>query len=572
MLMLRYKFLLYPRNLLRKSVLARFVVVLFVVMFICMLGLTYVECQRQKNNLIMGTEQRVDVFVELLTLVLREPVYNVDEDQIQAVVNSFLKEKMILKISVFGINKDDVLASRWSLSKSFIDLTEEKLRQLGIAKESQSRYFKKQSGENGGWEIIAEQGLLSLPEEARPYLTRQLQEHQQQYGVEVKERPILVDGERIGTVDIVFTLKSMQEGLYTLFLHMLFQNILIIGLVLIVTAVLLYQFIVSPIRELGDKLKDIAEGHGDLTALLVIKSEDEIGEVAQHVNGFIGKLRKMVLVIRGEVDNLASAATGLRKFSDEVNSISARQSTETQHVAMSVHEIVSTMHASTEKCEFAAQVAEDAQNVAEHTSEVMLSSIGAIEELSYEVEDASAAIDSQWKQSQNIESILDVIQEIAEETNMLALNAAIEAARAGEKGRGFAVVASEVRVLAQRTQNSAQEVGEMIHALQSSAQKATDVMKRGVGHARVSAEYATDARESLFVILDAIDMMNDQTQSIATSVYQQNTATQEIDANIRNINYLTQTTETGAQHITRTSVELDGLTKRLLTLMKQFKV
>ncbi|WP_235602815.1 HAMP domain-containing protein [Piscirickettsia litoralis] len=310
--MRRYDLLLHPRKVLRKSLLARLVVVLLVVMSICMLGLTYVEYQRQKSSLIESTEQRVDVLVDLLTLVLREPVYNVDEEQIQTVVSSFLKEKTILKISVFGISKEDKLASRWSWSKDLAQLTEKKIRELGISKDDQGRYFKK--GVDNRWEIASDEGLESLPEKAKNYLQERLNAYQKQYGLEVKERPVLVDGERIGTVDIVFTLEAMRASLYTLFLHMLLQNILVIGLVLVVTGILLYQFVVHPMRELGNKLKDIAEGHGDLTTLLTIKSEDEIGEVAQHFNDFVGKLRRMVLVIRGEVDNLASAATGLKKI------------------------------------------------------------------------------------------------------------------------------------------------------------------------------------------------------------------------------------------------------------------
>jgi methyl-accepting chemotaxis protein len=220
----------------------------------------------------------------------------------------------------------------------------------------------------------------------------------------------------------------------------------------------------------------------------------------------------------------------------------------------------------------AAESADQADKEALQSKQVVTQTKLAINELATEVEKATQVIHQLEAESDNIGTILDVIRDIADQTNLLALNAAIEAARAGEQGRGFAVVADEVRSLASRTQDSTQQIKTMIERLQTGANNAVAVMETGRAQAQRSVQQATQAEGSLEVITKAVGTINEMNMQIASAAEEQNSVSSEINRNIHNIGQVTEQTFQGVQESTALCGEVIKESKQLQALMKKFQV
>jgi methyl-accepting chemotaxis protein len=195
----------------------------------------------------------------------------------------------------------------------------------------------------------------------------------------------------------------------------------------------------------------------------------------------------------------------------------------------------------------------------------------SINALASKVADASTVINNLSDDSRQIGSVLEVIQGIAEQTNLLALNAAIEAARAGEQGRGFAVVADEVRNLARRTQDSTREIQAVIEKMQSSTDKAVSVMGDGQAQAEVSVEQAQRAGEALTAINLSVQRISDMNTQIATAAEEQAAVANEINQNFNQITHSAVRAEEEATKITAASKQLESLARVLEKNVSQFK-
>jgi methyl-accepting chemotaxis protein len=303
-----------------------------------------------------------------------------------------------------------------------------------------------------------------------------------------------------------------------------------------------------------------------------MESHDMIGEIIDAFNIMASNLRDMIGQISGATTQLAAAAEQTSTITDETSQGVQAQQAEIDSIASAMDEMTSTVQEVARNAADASNAADAADSEAKSGALVATEAIGGIGSLVTEVDAAASVIRNLEQESENIGSVLDVIRGIAEQTNLLALNAAIEAARAGEQGRGFAVVADEVRTLASRTQQSTQEIQDMIQRLQSGAGNAVKVMEGAQGKAQESSDLVEKAAESLAMIAGSVSAINDMNTMIASAAEEQSAVAAEMQSNMGNIREVADRSAEGAQQTAQASEELARLAAEQQALMAQFRM
>lgn len=350
-------------------------------------------------------------------------------------------------------------------------------------------------------------------------------------------------------------------------------TMLVVGLALGFALAWAVSFMITcPLSNAVNAMKDISEGEGDLTLRLNVSGTDEIGQLAESFNGFISKMQELIREVTSSTSQLSAAAEEMSMITDETRTGVQRQQSETALVATAVNEMSSTVHEVANSAETAASAASQADSQSEQGKQVVSSTVSSIRTLASEVETAATVISLLEKDSESIGSVLEVIRGIAEQTNLLALNAAIEAARAGEQGRGFAVVADEVRSLASRTQESTQEIQEMIERLQKGSRDAVKAMQSGQDQAQQTVEQALQAETSLGEISTAVAQINEMNAHIAEASRQQGEVVEEINKNIVNITQVADASANGADQLSTASQEMANLAVNLESQVSHFKI
>lgn len=348
---------------------------------------------------------------------------------------------------------------------------------------------------------------------------------------------------------------------------------LLIGLAICLgIAVFFPRLITNDLNEINQKLTDIAEGEGDLTARIDIRRKDELGNLSYSVNRFIAQLQKMVQEIAINTSSVATAAEELSSIAVDVNESVAQESSAVDMVVTAVTEMGAAVEQVAANTNETAQQANDASDAATTGRNIVGNTMTEIEMLSGKIHEASGVIEQLQTEADSIASVLDVIRGIAEQTNLLALNAAIEAARAGEQGRGFAVVADEVRTLASKTQQSTQDIQVMIETLQTGVGRAVASMEEGTQKAATTVEIGEKANSALADIETSIQGINDKAIQIASATEQQHQVTEDINKNMTMISDLSSHSTESAQQVTNASSELAELAANLQTIVSRFKV
>ena len=307
---------------------------------------------------------------------------------------------------------------------------------------------------------------------------------------------------------------------------------------LVVTLILLnigIRVLMKPVRNLGDAMADIASGDADLTKRLEVSSNDEIGKLADNFNSFVSNIQEVVRDVQKGTQELGGSVGSLRQTASASRHSVESQQAEIDMIATAINEMSAAAGEIAQNAQQTADAANNADADSRASLETVAASRDAVQRLSEEISSAANVIDTLGKDVSEITTVLEVIQGIAEQTNLLALNAAIEAARAGDAGRGFAVVADEVRNLAKRTQDSTEEINNMIERLQKGANDAVDVMQASTAVSNVSMEKAQDAMETLNRIAEAITSISQMTTQIATASEEQTSVTEELNASITRI-------------------------------------
>ncbi|MFC3150122.1 methyl-accepting chemotaxis protein [Litoribrevibacter euphylliae] len=308
--------------------------------------------------------------------------------------------------------------------------------------------------------------------------------------------------------------------------------------------------VLKPLQLLYESLLEINRGEGDLTKRLPIVSKDEFGDVSIQFNQFVEHLQQLIIKIKDLSSGVRNSTNSTAEAAAEASECLQRQLSELDQLATAMAEMSSTAHDVADNAQRGADSAQTALEAAQTGAGIVQKTTTSINQLSSDMDDAVKTITNLAEYSNNIESILSVITGIAEQTNLLALNAAIEAARAGEQGRGFAVVADEVRALASRTQESTEEIQNMINQLQTGVKQAEQTINHSQQMANDTQEVSAKANDALESISQAISEISDMTIQIAAAAEEQSATTEEINRNTTNIRDISQSVADGAEEQT----------------------
>ncbi|HEY5717688.1 MAG TPA: methyl-accepting chemotaxis protein [Motiliproteus sp.] len=360
----------------------------------------------------------------------------------------------------------------------------------------------------------------------------------------------------------------------SIFLSITMRNLLITGLVaalMIGFSLLVSGTIRNSIAEFKSVLTEI-HVDGNLGKRLAVKGGDEIGAIAVMVNGLLDAFKKILEEVGKTSQQLNNVSGGMRNKSQEAAARVEQMHVETQMVATAVTEMTAAAQEVARNASSAAEQAKATNDYSESANKVVSKTTQSIQELANEVREASEVITRLSEDSNQIWSIVEVINNIADQTNLLALNAAIEAARAGEQGRGFAVVADEVRSLAQKTQNSTKEIQEMISNVQRRAEEAVGVMARGQSKVESSVTSAEETRTALAQIDSAVSAILEMNYQIATAAEEQTATTEEINGSVIKIKEAAESNGQLAGEASGLAGDVDRLTQDLTSNISKFRL
>jgi len=350
----------------------------------------------------------------------------------------------------------------------------------------------------------------------------------------------------------------------------------IIGLLLIslVFAVATNYLITHSITEPLDRAVRIANSlaEGDLTVKIEFTRKDEAGRLLSAMQNMVKSLRSMTGKISSSSSIIASSSEELSATVEQITKRVDEQAGKASQVATASTEMSQTVMDIAKNASNIAASSNDALKVAHEGKGIVNQTVDEVQEISRTVSESSQLIISLGERSKQIGEIIDVIKDIADQTNLLALNAAIEAARAGEQGRGFAVVADEVRKLAERTSKATTEISGMIQGIQGETAKAVSAMGNSLKRVELGARLSSQAGDALQGIVESVNGLQAMVQQIASATDEMSTVSENISSDIEVIASVSQETSTSATQIQQASLALSKVSMELKTEVDKFKL
>ena len=328
----------------------------------------------------------------------------------------------------------------------------------------------------------------------------------------------------------------------------------------------------NSIRQVGENLLQMSGDGGDLTKRLDDSHDNELGHLAKGFNAIIGKIRQLVAEIQHTETAIKAGIEQLAQLANDTFTSTELQRAQTDQVATAITEMGQTISEVSGIAHHTAQDTETAVQDTHSTNDNMALTARTMQQLNAVMGDIEKTIVDFANQASAINSVVEVINAISEQTNLLALNAAIEAARAGEQGRGFAVVADEVRNLAKRTQESTLEIRDQIQQLQQTAQQSTVAIQQGTASSKQVAERTEQSAAALLNIKQKFEAISAGNHQVAAATEEQGTVVEHINESAHLISDSAASIHRNAEQQLKAIGLLQQRAEQLRTLVTQFKV
>ncbi len=357
--------------------------------------------------------------------------------------------------------------------------------------------------------------------------------------------------------------------------RMVWVSIVVIAAVQLILSLfinfILRKFVSTPANLMRNEIMEISNS-GDFTRRIAVRSSDEIGQTVRSFNDLMENLQTAFRQMHINIKKVAESSHSLSTASHHVATGSASQSDATSTMAATVEQVtVSITHVS-EGAREALRLSKDSSDLSDQGVEIIHRAADEMMKIANSVRQTSGSIENLGEQSNRISAIVNVIKEIADQTNLLALNAAIEAARAGEQGRGFAVVADEVRKLAERTAKSTQEVTEMIVSIQNSSQTAVAGMAAMVNQVDGGVALAQQAGDAISKIKVESEQVTRTVGDISIALAEQSKASNDIAVHIEKVSQMTEINSAAAEQTAVAADDLEKLAEEMRTTVNRFKI
>lgn len=336
-------------------------------------------------------------------------------------------------------------------------------------------------------------------------------------------------------------------------------------------AAYLVRSIMAPLDAMRQTILSI-ESNNDFTRRVETRGRDEIGQTVEAFNRLVGRVQGSLQQILHSVNDVSGSAHTLSSSSRQVATGSAHQSEAASSMAAAVEEMTVSIGHVSDNAREALSLSQSSGELSREGGTIIGSAVSDMKEISEMVDHTAGAITALGEQSNQISAIVQVIKEVADQTNLLALNAAIEAARAGEQGRGFAVVADEVRKLAERTTNSTGEIAAMIDKIQGSTRDAVESMDRVVKKVAIGKDLVTDAGERIEQIQQSTAQVAVAVNEISGALREQSTASQNIARSVESVAQMADENSASSTQTANSAQDLETLSMQMRETVNQFKV
>ncbi len=337
----------------------------------------------------------------------------------------------------------------------------------------------------------------------------------------------------------------------------------------VVMAVLMTNSIAQPVQKSIEIAQTLAGG--DLSIRIESDRKDEFGKEMEAFAIMVQKWKTLIAEVKSSATSVAEASHELSTSADQLSKGAQDQVGKTLQVSTASEEMSQTSLDIAKNTNGISESSKLMVVTAQNGSDIVSKAVGEVNEIAKTVQKSSGLVKNLGNQSGKIGEIVNVINEIADQTNLLALNAAIEAARAGEAGRGFAVVADEVKKLAERTGKSTQEIGAMIGSIRNGVDNAVQAMDEASDKVRKGVELSNEAGSALHAIVDSASSLQSMVQQIAAAIEQMSSTTDEIARDIEQVAAVTKDSSASAEHVTQAAMGLSGLSAKLEESVRAFR-